>query len=142
MSTIVERVLVMKTVPALADAPDEMLAELAAVMEQQEIPAGTSFIHEGEHGDAMYVIVEGEVEVQVGGRRIALLGAREVVGELAMFDPQPRSATVTALTDVICFRLDHMSVAELIEDDPAVAMGAIRLLCRRLRRTTEMAVGR
>lgn len=65
-----------------------------------ELPAGTALVKQGEDGDALFVIMDGEVVVEVDGEEVNRVGPGSYFGELAILDGQPRSATVTALTDV------------------------------------------
>lgn len=65
-----------------------------------ELPAGTDLIKEGEPGDAMFVIIEGEAVVKAGGVELNRVGEGAYFGEMAILDGEPRSATVVALTDV------------------------------------------
>jgi CRP-like cAMP-binding protein len=64
-----------------------------------DITSGVDLVIEGEPGDALFVVLEGEVAVRRGGVEIAREGAGAYFGELAVLDGEPRSATVTALTD-------------------------------------------
>ena len=76
----------------------------------------------------MYVIVSGKVRVHDGPRTIAELGERQVFGEMALLDREPRSASVTALEDTQLFRIEAEPFFELIDDRPEVARGIIRVL--------------
>jgi len=65
-----------------------------------ELPAGTDLVREGEPGDALFVILDGEAVVRREGTEINRVGSGAYFGELAVLDGEPRSATVTAETDV------------------------------------------
>jgi CRP/FNR family cyclic AMP-dependent transcriptional regulator len=97
---------------------------------------GDVLMREGAVEDWLFVVVEGEVEVSRSDRQVTL-GAGSVVGELAVLDPQPRSATVTALGQVRTFRLRREAFQEAVESQPEVAMGVITELVRRLRESHE-----
>jgi HEAT repeat protein len=136
MLEVIEKVALLKAVNLFADTPDEVLAAVTSICEEVEVPAGGTFITEGELGDCMYVIVEGEVQVHSHGRAILSLGAGKSVGELAVLDPEPRAASVTALQKTRLFRIDKEAFDEVIADRPEIASGVIRALCQRLRETT------
>jgi len=133
MLLTIEKVLVLKTLSIFADTPDDDLARVAAVVEEVEVKAGDLIIEKGATGECMYIIAEGTVRVHDGERTIAELGARNVVGELAVLDPEPRSASVTACTDALLFRLEREALYDVMAEDIEVAKGIIRVLCRRLR---------
>jgi CRP-like cAMP-binding protein len=62
-----------------------------------------------------------------------VLGSRELFGELAALDPEPRSASVTAIEDTLLFRLDERVLYEMMAENQALTRGLIRMLCRQLR---------
>jgi CRP-like cAMP-binding protein len=97
---------------------------------------GETFIREGDYGDCMYVIVDGEVKVHRGSQIILMLGAGKSVGELSVLDPEPRIASVTALTKTHLFRIKKEAFEEVLDDQPVIAAGVIRSLVQRLRLTT------
>lgn len=132
MLLTVERVALLRRVRLFAETPDRALAGLAQVVTEVEFAAGATVMREGAVEDWLYVVVDGELEVLREDRR-AIIGAGEVVGELAVLDPMPRSATVRALTDSLLFRLDKAAFDEAVDERPEIARGIIRDLVRRLR---------
>lgn len=133
MLLTLERVLLLKRAPFFEGTPDHSLLGIAASLAETEIPAGTEILKEGELGATMYVVVEGEVRVEVAGRVATHRGPGDVFGELSVLDPQPRMATVVAQTDVRLLCLDRELLFEAMGDRPEVAQGVIRFLCRRYR---------
>jgi CRP-like cAMP-binding protein len=89
----------------------------------------------GEVGDALYVIVAGEVDVVRGGAVIARLGAGECVGEMAALDWEPRSATVRAGAPTRLVRLERNDLMDLLTDYPELVRSLARVLVERIRRT-------
>jgi CRP-like cAMP-binding protein len=81
----------------------------------------------------MYIILDGKVRVHDGERLLNYLGERDVFGEMALLDPEPRLASVTAAGVTRLFRLDQAPFFELMEERPEVATGIIRVLTSRLR---------
>jgi CRP-like cAMP-binding protein len=84
-------------------------------------------------GSVAYIIAEGRIRIHDGEREIAVLGEREVFGELAVLDPEPRSASATALEDGLLFSIAEDKLYQLLAEHAAVANGIIRVLCQRLR---------
>lgn len=140
MLLVVERVALLRRVGLFAETPDRALAGVAQVVEEVELPAGATVMREGAVEDWLYVVVDGELEVVREDRRV-VLGAGTVVGELAVLDPMPRSATVRALTDCLLFRLDKAAFDEALDARPEIARGVIRELAHRVRETHERPDG-
>ena len=136
MLLAVERVALLRHVDLFAKAPGRVLAGLARVLEEVDFPPGAELMHQGAVEDWLFVVVEGEVEV-VRPDRLVRLGPGSVVGELAVLDPQPRSATVTAASPVRAFRLRKAAVDEAVRTRPEIAAGVITELVHRLRESHE-----
>ena len=136
MLLAVERVALLRHVDLFAKAPGRVLAGLARVLEEVDFPPGAELMHAGAVEDWLFVVVEGEVEV-VRPDRLVRLGPGSVVGELAVLDPQPRSATVTAASPVRAFRLRKAAVDEAVRTRPEIAAGVITELVHRLRESHE-----
>jgi CRP-like cAMP-binding protein len=133
MLSIVEKVIILKSVSIFSEIPSEILAEIAQVSSEVEAEAGKLIFSQGDLGDSLYVVVDGCVRVHDGNHTLNTLGTSEVFGEMALLDPAPRLASVTAEDDTRLLRIDQESFFELMEDQPQVAQGVIRVLTRRLR---------
>ena len=97
---------------------------------------------EGEPGDTLYIITSGKVKIgrkSLDGREslITLMGPSDMFGELAIFDPGPRTSTVTALTEVKAVVMSRSVLRSWIADRPEIAKQLLRVLARRLRRTND-----
>jgi hypothetical protein len=90
------------------------LERLARYTEEIDVPAGRTFIREGEAGDRFYAIVDGEVLVTAGGLEVARLGPGGYVGEIALLRDVPRQASVTAVTDTRLLALDREPFLEAV----------------------------
>jgi len=118
------------------------LASLAATEERIDAPAGTIVIREGEVGDAMFVLLEGELIITVKGKRIDYLTPGMILGEMAMLDDQARSATATAATDCCLLRIERPRFLELISRSPRFALRVMNIMSVRTRRLMEEEVKR
>jgi CRP/FNR family transcriptional regulator, cyclic AMP receptor protein len=132
LSTI-EKVILLKTAPLFAGTPDEVLAAVAAVSGEVELTTGRLIFAKGDAGDCMYIIVSGRLRAHDGLHTLNYLEQGDIFGEMAILDPQPRMASVTAVEDSLLLVLDQEALNELMEDRPEVARGIIRVLSRRLR---------
>jgi HEAT repeat protein len=129
----IEKVIVLKTVGIFSRTPEATLAQVAELLEELEVATGQQIFAKGDAGDSLYIIIEGQVRVHDGDRLLNLLGEREVFGEMALLDPEPRLASVTALAPTRLFRLAQAPFYELLSEQPEVAIGVIRVLTAYLR---------
>jgi CRP-like cAMP-binding protein len=137
---LVEKVLILKSLSIFKDTPEHILADLAPLMQEEEYEQNTLIFPEGEIGDCMYIIYQGEVKIHKAGTTLAVLKEKEVFGELALLDAEVRSASATTNTDCVLFRIEQEPFYELIENRPEVAKGFIKILCQRLRAQNEKSV--
>ncbi|MCT0230041.1 cyclic nucleotide-binding domain-containing protein [Synechococcus sp. CS-1324] len=135
-SALMDKVLVLSGVDIFSDAPDPVLVQLANGVEEVHLQPGDVLFRQGDLGTSMYVIVSGLVRVHIGDQTVVELGEREIVGELAALDPEPRSASVSALEPTLLYRIDQEMLAALMVDHPEIVRGVIRELAKRLRSTT------
>ncbi len=121
------------------------LSEIVHIMQVRRLRDGQALFHEGEEGDGWYVVFEGKVVVtrseEVGPvREIAELGPRACVGEMAVLDGCPRSATVAARGEATVFRFPRYEFEGLLTDDNLAAYRLVhemaKVLCQRQRKVT------
>ena len=134
MNTI-ERVLTLKGVEMFGSTPEEILADIAAILDELHYKPGEVIFEKGQVGDSMYIIIEGKVRVYDGERTIAHLSERDIFGELALLDPEPRFASISAETQTRLFRLDREAFLELMGANIEIVRGVLSVLCKRLRRS-------
>ncbi len=100
-------------------------------------PAGETIIQQGDVGDCMYVIQEGQAEVieEKSGRdlRLAVLEGGDFFGEMALFEREARSATVRALGEVRILTIDKRTFLRRIQEDPTLAFRIVETMSRRIR---------
>jgi len=101
---------------------------------------GSDLAVQGRAGGRFFLILEGEVEVAVGGRARHTMGPGQYLGEISLIDGEPRSASVTARTPVRTWSLASFAFRPLLRQHPALAEKVMVLLCRRLR-AAEAATG-
>jgi hypothetical protein len=130
----IERVLTLKRAEIFHAIPDYILAHLSSVGEYVHYDDGQVLINEGEYGNSLYVVDSGKVAIEVGGKRLVVLDEGQVVGEMAVLDPEARSATVRAVGPVVAMRMGKEGFDSMMADYPTIAAGVIAVLCRRLRK--------
>ena len=130
---LIEKVLVLKSLNLFKDTPENVLADLAPLMKEIQYEQGTEIFKEGDIGDSMYIIQQGNIKIHKGNTTLAILKEKEVFGELSLLDADTRSATATADTDCTLYKIDQEPFYELMDERPEVAKGFIKILCQRLR---------
>jgi len=105
----------------------------------KDYPAGTIIFSQGQPRDLMYIVLSGEIDLQRGGRTFEQLSAGALVGEMAMIDNAPRSATAIAKTDCRLVPIDEKRFEFMVEERPSFALHVMRVLADRVRRTNERA---
>ena len=120
------------------DAADSLAKE----METIDVRKGEIVFSEGEPGDSLYIVLSGKIKLgrrAADGRQnlVSIMGPSDMVGELSLFDPGPRTATATAVTDARLARLKKTSLRPWLNNRPEIAEQLLRVLARRLRRTND-----
>ncbi len=128
--------------PLFAALDEEAAASLRASMDEVHLRRGQTVFLEGEPGEHLYVVTAGKIKLgrrSADGREnlLAIIGSGEMFGELSFFDPGPRAATATAVTDATLFGLGHDDLEPWLTGRPEVAARLLGALARRLRRTNE-----
>ena len=124
----------LREVKILGGLKEAELASLAADLAERRMAAGDPIVGEGTGGVAFFFILEGTTCVTVGGEEVATLERGDYVGELALLDPEgPRSATVTAKTDVVLAAMSAWQFRPFVLAHSDVAWMLLQRLARRLR---------
>lgn len=132
-----QMVAVLARAPIFYGLSDEILGRIAGVAEQVTAAAGETFILTDDVEPWMYLLVSGQAQVHRDGSSIATVTPGSTVGELAVLDPAPRSADVTASEQSVLLRIDHAHLADLMADEPELTEGIIAMLVRLIRSNSE-----
>ncbi len=136
--TTMERVLLLRRVPLLADLTPLDLQRVAGIATEHEFVESEALCEQGEIGNEMYVIVSGTVRVLVSqvnapDKEIAQRSAGDVVGEMALISGDARMASVIASSEVRALCLDRLNFEALLRERPEVSLAVMRELCSRLK---------
>lgn len=131
MFKLKDRLNMLKNTELFAHVPDEILALIHDKMKSFRLPAGTILFTEGEVGDTLYLIVEGELEVQSHGVEIATRGPGECVGELALLNDSTRNATIHAKTDTLMLQLNRSNFYQVLTTSWEVVSSMFQILGKR-----------
>ena len=130
----------LKRVPLFSELDRRGLEALAQLTEEVKVEAGRVLMREGDIGDAFYVISDGSVRVERGGKPVATLGQGDFVGEFALVDHGPRTCTVTTDTPASLFVLGHREFHALLDSYPGVAKQVLIGLALRVRQLQPLPV--
>ena len=120
-------------VPMFRSLSPKQLQRLGSAGDAVTVAAGQVLVREGDRGHEFYVVLSGEVAVTVGDQEVARLGDGDFFGELALLDPAPRDATVTAVGPCEVLVISDTRFAPLLEEVPQLAQKVLAGLARRLR---------
>ena len=98
------------------------------------VAAGEVLFSEGEAGDLMFAVVEGALHLSVNGRVVDEVGPGQIVGEMALIDQSPRSATAIAAVESKVAPVDRKRFVFLVQEHPTFALLVMELMAERLRR--------
>jgi CRP/FNR family cyclic AMP-dependent transcriptional regulator len=151
-----DEIALLRKVGILAELGDEDLQKVLAISTRVAFKAGETIMHEGEQGESMYFFVEGEVDVtknltlKLGDRDFATadksmtkLSAQwvSVFGEMSVFGPEPRSATITASSDCVLYSVNREEFTKLCDAEPKIGLSIVRriaaVVCSRVRKSNE-----
>jgi CRP/FNR family transcriptional regulator len=128
--------------PLLVHLSPDQLAQMGRMGEIESYNPGEAIVVEGSLGDALFLILSGQVAVHRGQQTFATLSANEFFGEMSLVEPAPRSASVTAMSATFLFRLPHDALRRLISEDAGAAsvllVQVVKTLSERLRRANTM----
>lgn len=121
-------------VSLFADCNGRELGRIASLADEIEVDKGTVLTREGMPGRECFVVSSGKAKCVLRGKRLATYGSGDVFGEMALFDNEPRAATITAETDMVLFVVDARSFWGLLEEAPTVTRKIMKAIAQRLRR--------
>ncbi len=127
----------LKGVPLFAAVGDKALGRLAKVMRESRFNEGDAITTEGRSGVGFFLIEDGNATVSLRGEIVRTLGPGDHFGEIALIDQGPRSATVTATTDLRCRGMAAWEFRSFVQEHPEVAWPLLETLASRLRDAEE-----
>ncbi len=135
--SILERIMLLREIPIFADLSPEDLKHVAEVAHEEWYPQNTDIFHQGDEGNMMFVIVDGLLQVvrNMDGKDhvLAERGPGDFLGEMAIIESAPRSATLHTQSEVRVLAIDDETFKGILRERPNVSFAVLRSLSRRLR---------
>ena len=131
----------LKSVPLFSNCSKKELEKVAKASDEVKMTEGTLIADQGQMGREAFVILHGDVSVKRNGRKVATLGAGDVVGEMSLLDKGPRTASVVAATDVELLVIDSRRFLAVIDDIPSIAHKLLAALAGRIREFDRQTYG-
>jgi CRP/FNR family cyclic AMP-dependent transcriptional regulator len=132
---------VLRTIPLFAKIEPTKLKLLAFTSERLEFIEGEELFHQGDYGDAAYIILDGVADVMVdtasGAVKVASLHKNDIIGEIAILCNVPRTATVVAATELATLRISKDGFFHLVNQFPQIGIEVMHELASRLNDTTQ-----
>lgn len=126
-----------KGVPLFSGASKTQLAEIAAIADEVDLPAGKTLIKEGDSGREFFILIDGTADVTQGGKQIGrMMGPGDFFGEIALISKAPRTATVTTTSPVRALVITDRAFRQLLENSPEIAVVVLTALAERLAPTS------
>lgn len=132
--TIVERVLLLQNVELLSASGTEELSVLASIAEEVEYSEGAVIVEEGQPASALFVIIQGSVQLSRNAQDVIKLGEKEAMGAWTMFEAEPLVMTAVAAQETLLLRVNREDFFDLLLDYPELGQGILKSLVRRLRK--------
>lgn len=123
----------LKKVPLFAGLDNKELEQIATGMRERRFKAGDTVTQEGQGGVGFFVVQEGEAEVNVGGEARGVVGPGDYFGEIALINESPRTATLTARTDMLCYGMTPWEFRPLVESNSAIAWKLLTAMADKMR---------
>ena len=130
-----------RAVPIFSACSDTELAEVDRVADEVHVEAGRTIMSQGDLGQELAVVIEGQVEVVKDGTAIATLGPGSYFGEIALLDSLTRTATVRAVTDVVLEVIDRRGLNTLLDDVPSIARSLLAGMSQRVAELEDKVLG-
>lgn len=131
-----DTVAALQRVPLFAGVQKKHLEALASSMRERRFAAGDQVVTEGDQALAFFVIADGTATVDVGGQEKRTLGPGDSFGEIALLDEGPRTATITAETELHCYGMTPWVFKPFLEGHPEVAWVLLKTLARQVRESS------
>lgn len=137
MLSVTERIFFLAKVPLFSDLGLDSQTQLAAIAEEVTFQPGELLFQQGDVGDSLYVVLDGEVAILLDGHEVNRMNPGESFGEIAVLDRGTRTAGGRAVSDVLALRIDRRAVEDLMARSSELRLAIVAELGSRIRAISE-----
>lgn len=123
----------LRRVPLFARLGKRELERLGRLTDEVDLPAGRVLMRQGDRGEELFIVMRGGLRVERDGRQLANRGPDEFVGEIALVDGGPRTATVTLTEDSTLLVVGRRQFDQLLDEFPEIRLQVLKALAQRVR---------
>ena len=135
MFTTLDKTIILKGINLFSGLTGEEVFQIAQIAVEERYLVEEVIFQEGDVGDSMFIIIDGNVSVYNQKKEITTLEKGECFGEMALLDREPRSSSIRAVTDTAVLKIDEESFYELVAENVEIIQGIVKILSKRLRQS-------
>ena len=133
MYSILEKTIILKSVGLFHKIPGDVLTRIAQIAQEKRYERNHVIFKEGDHGESMFVIISGKIDVIQNDHSITQLARGTCIGEMALLDHESRSADAITLEESVLLKIDQEGFFQLMASNPEIMKQIVKILTRRVR---------
>jgi len=137
MYSTLEKTIMLKSVVLFKNIDAREIFHIAQITDEEHLQADQALFHEGDSGDCLYIVVKGRLRIHKGNQELIIFQKGDALGEMALFDNLPRSASATALEETSVLKIQQDKFYELMASRMEIMQSIVKMLSLRLRAATQ-----
>ena len=137
MYSTLEKTIFMKGVDLFKDISGQEVSNIAQIANEREFSANERIMNHGDNGDSMFIIISGSVKVHIDNKELTTLSKGDCIGEMALLDQEPRSASVTTKEETTLLEIYGEDFYDLMASRMDIMQGIVKVLSRRIRKNNQ-----
>ncbi len=137
MYSTLEKTIMLKGVVLFKNIDAREIFHIAQITDEEHLQAGQVLFNEGDAGDCLYIVVKGRMRIHKGNQELIIFHKGDALGEMALFDDLPRSASATALEETSVLKIQQDKFYELMASRMEIMQSIVKMLSLRLRAATQ-----
>lgn len=137
MYSTLEKTIFMKGVDLFKDISGQEVSNIAQIAKEREFSADETIMNHGDNGDSMFIIISGSVKVHIDDKELTTLSKGDCIGEMALLDQEPRSASITTKEETTLLEIYGEDFYDLMASRMDIMQGIVKVLSRRIRKNNQ-----